>query len=103
MSFKVGDWVTRIEDNCTKRILEEYENFYDVGEFIFDKDRFTYTLWEPKEGEWCWFKNNRGEPCLKRFLQMCPVVLTNYISKEGLISDTVEPFIGTLPTFIEDI
>lgn len=89
-SFKVGDWITdgievwQHKENC--RV----------------KNQTSWTLWKPKLGEWCWFLNNNREPVLKQFLQMCPIVPTNYISKQGTISGSVEPFIGQLPSFLKD-
>ena len=100
-NFKVGDWV--IHNGQFKKVKSC--GGYAV---IFDDLRKTYchqdscVLWQPKPGEWCWFLDNSREPVLKQFLQMCPIVPTNYISKQGLISGRVEPFIGELPTFLKE-
>lgn len=60
--------------------------------------------WEPTHGEWMWFKRaNRNEYSLQRFDTMCPIVPTNYISIEGNISGSVEPFVGELPKWCKYI
>lgn len=99
--FKAGDWVVHNGQFKKVKSCEGYA-------VIFDDLRESYChqdgciLWQPQEGEWCWFLNNNREPILKQFLQMCPIVPTNYISKQGLISGSVEPFIGKLPTFLKE-
>ncbi len=110
--FNIGDWVqfvdadgTRYFGKCTD-IRDTYHSDYgditvvdtDVGYFIQDIE-----YWQPKQGEWCWFRDSSGGANLKRFDQMCPIVPTNYVSKEGLISGTVEPFIGQLPSFLKGV
>ena len=95
-SFKVGDWVRDLRDNKVFQINSTNFNLK------LSTKNTVYVDWKPKPGEWCWFLNNNREPILKQFLQMCPIVLTNYISKQGTISGSVEPFIGELPTFLKD-
>lgn len=90
-NFKVGDWVRAPSGSI-----------YQINETNILHGIEHFTPWQPKEGEWCWFLDNSGELTLKQFLQMCPIVPTNYISKQGLISGSVEPFIGKLPTFLKE-
>ena len=107
--FKVGDWVrsTKYLHMAPCKVESIFESNERKGDFGL-KSRGTVhyaseaELWQPKEWEWCWFRDNRGEAALKQFSQMCPIVVTNYISKQGLTSGTVEPFIGKLPTFLKD-
>lgn len=110
-NFKVGDWVILNKDRKTlAKILEiddEYIfkcklHFVNENSISWCSEMQYYKHWKPTEGEWCWFLNNNREPVLKQFLQMCPIVPTNYISKQGTISGSVEPFIGQLPSFLKD-
>lgn len=103
--FKVGDWVTRIEDNVTKQIISISENYYDVGEFIFDKDQFTYKLWKPQPGEWCWFWDDDTDICKEPFIaEFESIACDRYIVLSKIVHmysyQYCEPFIGTLPSFI---
>ena len=108
-NFKVGDWVKSTKYQHLKPIQIEstYESNERKGELgLKSGGTVLYSSeavhWKPKVGEWCWFLNNNREPILKQFLQMCPIVPTNYISKQRTISGSVEPFIGELPTFLKD-
>ena len=96
--FKVGDWV--IHNGVHKRVTKAVDGLIDSldNQVAVIMKEESLELWKPKEGEWCWFLSNNREPVLKQFLQMCPIVPTNYISKQGLISGSVEPFIGQLPS-----
>ena len=101
--FKIGDWVDYAWEFY--RVHEEYNGKGNISKEVVNslvRHDKNVKLWQPKEGEWCWFRDNRGEAALKQFSQMCPIVATNYILKQGLISGTVEPFIGELPTFLKD-
>ena len=115
--FKVGDWVINTKPTynfgkepsgpfyVTQKWLDhikEHGKTFD-GNTAKTGDLENFKLWQPKEGEWCWFLNNNNkEVVLKQFLQMCPIVPTNYVSKQGTISGSVEPFIGTLPFNLKD-
>ena len=108
-NFKVGDWVKSTKYPHLKPIQIEstYESNERKGELgLKSGGTVLYSSeavhWKPKVGEWCWFLNNNREPILKQFLQMCPIVPTNYVSKQGTISGSVEPFIGELPTYLKD-
>ena len=71
--FKVGDWVTRIDDDensisygkqliyqVSDTYLQDYPNIKAVPRMIIDgcnydnNDKF-WELWKPKVGEWCWY------------------------------------------------
>lgn len=78
---------------------------YDVQENIKNFFKNYYCIekqiqndtWTPKKGEYCWFENIHGEHVLRKFMQMCPLTHTNYVSVEGMISGKVKQFIGKLP------
>ena len=97
--FKVGDWITRIEDNCSRQIISISENYYDVGQFIFDKDIFTYKLWQPKVGQWVCIESRNNTAYLQQWDKELEEALTTNWNIFGL---RYEPFIGSLPTFLKD-
>ena len=111
-NFKVGDWVRiktdTFEYDGTASISKGVKQLSKSNMWLFSENHYKCNPdkyiepWKPKVGEWCWFLNNNKEPILKQFLQMCPIVPTNYISKQGTISGSVEPFIGQLPSFLKD-
>jgi len=88
-TFEVGDWVVH------PRI---------VSPFRWTKnDTCPKTeLWKPKVDEWCWFLDNQKEPRLKQYECLDPIG-NCHVSKQGLMSHKVEPFIGTLPSCIKGI
>ena len=71
-------------------------------------------LWQPEEGEWCWFWNNEKDLTLQKFWKKQQdyfiVVFCEKHKTDGLISYDVtenhfkncEPFIGQLPTFLKE-
>ena len=65
INFKVGDWVRtpkgifQIEDIDDHDFIEQVTE--DIQLYFTDKTerwewRNNCTLWQPKDGEWCWFK-----------------------------------------------
>ena len=120
-NFKVGDWVKQVKENysnynkCFKIKAVLNDNLYIVESNIFDIDTIQNTdsqfeLWEPKQGEWCWFWNGDKQPFLAQmdFLENDEDCI-NYWTKQGIhgsyadLSDAThcfqycEPFIGELP------
>ena len=96
--FKVGDWVFEKGANKPRCLDAKY---IEAIEYHGSWDDFT--KWIPHKGEWCWFINKeRDLVTLQQFDQMCPIVETNYISKQGSITGTVEPFIGYLPMYVQN-
>ena len=89
--LKVGDWL----------VFEGKELFKASKEDLVSLVGCDLELWQPKEGEWCWFWDYK-EPEFKQFEQMCPIDRTNYITKQGGIYGKCEPFIGELPSYIKD-
>ena len=91
--FKVGDWITdgievwQHKENC--RV----------------KNQTSWSLWQPKPGEWCWFLNKGRIPVISQFHSLeiegnrkysatfpnTPHPMIGYY-------EYCEPFIGNLPT-----
>lgn len=92
-TFKEGDWVFDIET----------ESIYQ-----FKKHMIVYPsikLWEPQEGEWCWFRTSTDRPFIAKFLQIRnSTVSPEYIYEieDGDWLKSCEPFIGTLPSNLKD-
>ena len=88
---KVGDWV--LDKHFRVGIVESITNegqypvqvkFFPSGRDVFDhKD---LVLWQPKEGEWCWYGNS----------------LLKVTDVNDLDLSKCEPFIGELPSFLKD-
>lgn len=101
--FKIEDWITRVEDNCSKQIISISENCCDVGQIIFDKE-FRYVVWQPQIGEWCWLYGK-----LIKITDISDVKYCKYITSVGdnneasyeYLQSNCEPFMGTLPTFLK--
>ena len=112
--FKIGDWVQFIDSDSTKYfgrcldIRDTYHSDYgditvvdvdwtDIGHFIQDVEP-----WQPQEGEWCWYKHmlvkvisvDKRDDGIIRYVVSASMYAEQY---SGAIS--LEPFIGTLPTF----
>ena len=115
IKFKVGDWVTT-KAGYTKQISCLTSDACDtlsigntsVGINVVFKNEIE--LWQPKEGEWCWFWNNGSQAFLGQYdgvatsststWYMCKFVKhSNTISS---IYDNIEPFFGELPSFLKD-
>lgn len=108
MNFKVGDWVKDKKSGGLSPLLKESD--YDKGYFKTTKknpERYltqvginTFELWQPREGEWCWFRTETCQyPELRRFKSMHTFKTgeTVYMSMDTEYYEYCEPFIGTLP------
>lgn len=106
LKFKVGDWITdgievwQHKENC--RV----------------KNQTSWSLWKPKPGEWCWVFNYLREiPNLRRVIKVEANFTNRFddekftkavrVSRGDDLNDEVgyrfcEPFIGQLPTSIEN-
>jgi len=105
--FKVGDWVTT-ESGSLFQLLEQ--NPYSPNNFCvdlaapscyyYDIDVSTIEckLWQPAEGEWCWFLNPRSaiHPVLGKFITRNDEF---FECSNGIAYGECEPFIGTLPSW----
>ena len=113
--FKVGDWVVYTgEGYCNGEILQitkiDEKGFCTFGSYNklyhFNKLR----RWKPKPDEWCWVFDDKSQiPVLRKFVCINNNVTNtpaSYSYKVEYESDTVsynyiEPFIGVLPSTIE--
>lgn len=63
-------------------------------------------LWKPKEHEWCWFWDEGMKPVLSKYVRYLKVL--GYVSegawyqKEKTGWQYCEPFIGELPSYIQE-
>ena len=116
--FKVGDWVENI--TCTSpRIIKQVVNAPEghdtvtVGNVDVGINVLLITdikLWKPKPDEWCWVYDDKTQiPYLRKFVCINNIVTStpaSYSYKVEYESDIVsykyiEPFIGVLPSAIE--
>lgn len=101
-NFKVGDWV--VNGDYDPHDPENDNQFYqwsqgDEHNICFYPTCYSMdTLWQPTEGEWCWFFNAEDTyPKIRRFVGMSLAGRCKYTN--NLACDHCEPFIGTLPTW----
>lgn len=91
--MKIGDWVTNTEGF----LFRVTENNMHVSD--------DFTLWIPKEGEWCWSKYDGLVQILKITDERYIVFPLSTSEKDCTIEyrlGGLEPFIGELPSFIKD-
>lgn len=99
--FKVGDWVKSNFNGVISKVVENYnEEPYTVDISVLNNVMFE--LWEPKEGEWCWFWNKGAtKPTIGQFENKH--TKSTYNMKNSMyFYDYCEPFIGTLPSFLKN-
>lgn len=103
--FKVGDWLIEIHSNSYAKVLEVIEKdllrvkLYDSNAIITTEST-DFIHWQPKSGEWCLFSDSKNPSYY---------MLAKYGTKDHEYSgnyesnyDICEPFIGTLPTFLQE-
>ena len=113
--FKVGDWVVYTGGGyCDGEILQitkiDEKGFCTFGSYNklyhFNKLR----RWKPKPDEWCWVFDDKSQiPVLRKFLcthdkenSILPCVyIVEEHDKTTLHYRYIEPFIGALPSTIE--
>lgn len=89
--FKVGDWV---RDKSSKFVIRAYHDM------IYD----NFEQWQPKKGEWCWFWKQGFIPWIGRFKGMLGDEFSSYYEENVInYSTQCEPFIGELPTWIDNL
>jgi len=98
--FKVGDWVTWVNPANGNKELTLIKTIEDKEAF----DEWGEELWQPKEGEWCWFYNTgEGKPFCGKFVTI--IQKNNYTTYRAHNAwhecEYCEPFIGELPTFLQ--
>lgn len=99
MKFKVGDWVRSKENKFDFSLVSiDTEKFYKALGSNFEDE---WELWQPKQGEWCWYKDN--------LVRITNINEYGYIRAETATQmkqfdfesfKECEPFIGNLPSFI---
>ena len=116
-----GSWKDRSKSSIFSSPSSDYrikpkESKFKVGMFYYDMfgkvykivDNFDLEyckqhnceLWDPKQGEWCWFwDDNYTYPVLRQYEGLdSDTGKSMYRSNLGYYYDYCEPFIGTLPT-----
>lgn len=104
--FKVGNWVVNKESKqrIIKKVTSVYSDTVTVGDstvginVMLIKD---LELWEPKEGDICWFWNKSNiYPRLATFINESLGSYYADTSNDGF--DFCEPFIGQLPSYLKE-
>ena len=110
--FKVGDWIksTKFTHMRPSKVQSIYKSNGRKGDFGLKCGGTVHyaseaELWQPKEGEWCWFKDE--ENTIGSLTQLVGIEEdgTYYGYSSYGIPDKapcVEPFIGELPSFLKD-
>ena len=103
--FKVGDWV--IHNGKYKRVTKAIDGYIDSldNEVAVIMKEESLELWEPKEEEYFWYKND-----LVKFDEIktnCGTLLNSvrgcsYYTAEANYKEYCEPFVGQLPTNIRE-
>lgn len=103
--FKVGDWVR--EDFGDMNIVKIKEKYIaeDGSVYINNFNSELFSHWQPKNDEWCWFKDEKNT--IGSLTQLVGIEKdgTYYgYSSYGMPDKApcVEPFIGELPSFLKD-
>ena len=106
--MKVGDWVIEKSNKELKQIKIEKSECLERKLSLYER---LCELWEPKEGEWCWFydiitDDKNKTPYLNQFQRRVMGINGKYTfecKNNNLQAFTYcEPFIGELPSFIKD-
>ena len=107
--FKVGDWVTT-KAGYTKQISGLTRDACDtlsigntsVGVNVVFKNEIE--LWQPKEGEWCWFWDNFNNPFIGKFVARNGDNYQYKHTKNDKVYSAYkcEPFVGELPSFLKE-
>ena len=106
--FKVGDWVT-VKGTLASDIFKLTDKEVEHKEILLAHFRFgeeTWSHWQPKVGEWCWFYNTgEGKPFCGKFVTA--IQRNNSILYRAHNAwhecEYCEPFIGELPSWIKEI
>ena len=103
--FKKGDWV--IHNGKYKRVTKVVDGYIDSldNEVAVIMKEESLELWEPKEEEYFWYKND-----LVKFDEIktnCGTLLNSvrgcsYYTAEANYKEYCEPFVGQLPTNIRE-
>ena len=112
MSFKVGDWVRSksFENDGNEELLIKKLKVQQQVDFVH-KYQEEWELWQPKQGEWCWFWYLNCSAVLAQCsgydgedyeaIEYSNSINGKRIERVSLYS-YCEPFIGNLPSFIKE-
>jgi len=95
--FKEGDWVIRKDETTQPEKWRKYSDNYKL-----------FKLWKPKKGEWCWFWNypfldlSKPTPVFGQFNEYFKGFGFDFKTVEDEYYKYCEPFIGKLPTVLEE-
>ena len=87
--FKIGDWV---RDTRNGELRQFSESTFNIEANYSD---LPYELWKPYINEWCWCV------CIDNYDKQHRDLIKWNERMNVLDFDIVEPFIGTLPTFLQ--
>ena len=113
--FKIGDWVVYPVGIRGSEEILQITNIDEKGFCSFRDCSKMYqidklSLWKPKPGEWCWVFDDKSQiPVLRKFVcthdKENSILFRFYIVEEhdrtNLHYRYIEPFIGALPSTIE--
>ena len=114
--FKVGDWVRNRINEIGQILQEDYKSkgLYKISNTHALKCEVgtsakDLTIWVPKKGDWCWFWNKNGIPTIGQFLSIetdgnrkYSATFPNTPHPFITYYDYCEPFLGQLPTNIQE-
>ena len=105
--FKVGDWVVEIHSTTKAQVLELFDYQIRVKfcypDAIITTDSSDFIPWAPKKGDWCWFWDEGFKtPLLLQFKKLSPSSFYPYETLNGLDYMYCEPFLGKLPTKLQE-
>ena len=103
--FKKGDWV--IHNGKYKRVTKVIDGYIDSldNEVAVIMKEESLELWEPKEKEYFWYKNDLvkfHDTQINLGLLLESARGCSYYPVEKNFEDYCEPFIGQLPTILKD-
>lgn len=106
--FKVGDWVVNktSKQRIVKKVTSTYSDTVTVGDSEVGINVMLINdlaLWKPKKGDWCWFWDEGFKtPLLLQFKKLRPSRFYQYDTINGLNYVYCEPFLGELPTNLQE-
>jgi hypothetical protein len=100
--FKVGDWVNEKGSETPRCLDKEYIEIINKTNTWED-----FTKWQPKQGEWCWFYDDKKDnpftsPLEEIFSIGDTIYQSKYTNKGKYMWNYCEPFIGQLPTILQE-
>lgn len=105
-TFKIGDWVINSQGNIKQ--LDESDIFM-LNQIPQNTLTRELALWQPKEGEYCWNTAKRTIVHIRNIVEdQYGLSFGCYSEANGTSSAgyyrliDLEPFIGTLPSFLKD-